>query len=328
MSSFHLGAEEVDAIDETLAALAQERRGPTRLIVDNHWPEITPGPAILSAALMGSLSDRQLTVDVTDDDAAFGLCRYGVASALSLREGGTTFGPSAAKLENPELGWMWTPGLRGAVQGMFAEASAAPPDGAFGPDFATFVDAHLVSGASGSNDVTYLIRRWLGRRLTDLHERPLSALDRIWIDHVSFAIDELVDNVREHAGAAENPRPRSLLCMSFTRSERPAVVCAVVDNGVGIDRTLRDKVDGATRALAPSDRLQRLLGGQILPWGVGRGRGLARIVQLVDKCDARMMIATDRVRADIRSGGDVEASAGGFAVHGTVVSLTVFLPSA
>jgi hypothetical protein len=170
----------------------------------NHWPDDDERPALLAAAFMGVLRQREYVIDAADEEAAEGLLRFGVATALARRpEGLTTFTGAVSWLDAARLRMVWTPGARDATRALFAEKDEQPD--AFGRFHATFVNPHLSNGADGHPDVVFLVRRWLTRRLREKNVGASQA--REVVDALAISIDELVTNVQEHAPGRANQRP-------------------------------------------------------------------------------------------------------------------------
>jgi histidine kinase/DNA gyrase B/HSP90-like ATPase len=312
MLEVELDGGAVGDIESTLAKLL-ESDDELKLRFDNHWPEDSEKPALLTAALMGSLRDRQLTVDVVDQTAVEGLLRFGVATALWRRpRERTSFTEIAKDLDRPSLGTLWTSGSRAATEALFAVGEGEHV-GAFGRLYATFVNPHLSSTAEGHTDVVFLVRRWLTRRLAEI--RSPDTIDPI-VETVGSALDELVANVQEHAAGATNPQPDCLVRLSIAASGR--VRCTVIDTGVGIDESLRHKTESNA---TPEERLRRLVAGEIPGWDGGRGVGLPRVNQLVAACGGRLSIATGRLRLAAEPDGRLQAQNAAFALQGTVVDI-------
>jgi anti-sigma regulatory factor (Ser/Thr protein kinase) len=314
MLEIPLDGNTVDDIDGTLAELS-DTSDEVKLCFDNHWPEDSQEVALLTAALMGSLRDRQMTVDVVDQDAVQGLLHFGIATALWRRpQGRTTFTEIAKGLDRPSLGAMWTSGSRAATEALFA-ANDPSTIGAFGRRYATFVNPHLSSSIEGHPDVVFLVRRWLTQRLAETQSleevRPI-------VETIGVALDELVANVQEHAAGRARPRPECLVQVSLTASN--GVRCSVMDTGVGISESLGSKVEPTVQ---PKERLCRLLEGKIPGWDAGRGVGLPRVKQLMSASGGRLSIATENLRLTALPEQRVEATHAAFDLQGTVVGLTI-----
>jgi hypothetical protein len=305
-----LDGDAVGRIDEALAGLSAVNDD-LKLNFGNHWPEDGHEVALLAAALIGSLRDRQVTINVNDPDAIESLLRVGLATALSRRASGrTTFEPAASGLDRPHLGAIWTSGSRATTEAMFGAHDPMPP-GPFGRRYATFVNPHLSSGAEGHPDVVFFVLRWLTRRLGEALPDP--SVDTL-VATVGACLDELIGNVQEHAAAERSPRIDCLVRVSITPANR--VRCSVIDNGLGIVESLAPKV-----RQQPANILVSLIEGQLPGWGAGRGVGLTRVRQLTREARGRLVIATDcnRVLADPDEQARVTEAP--FRLRGTLIDL-------
>lgn len=300
----------IDATLQSLAALP----GEVRLRFANHWPDESENSALLAAALIGSLRDRDYLVDVVDETAAHGLLRTPVASALWRRPTDRTrFTSLAAPLARPGLGAMWTSGSRSANDALFA-SGAGQNLGAFGPTHATFVNPHLSSGVDGHPDVVFLVRRWLTRRL-EQHDQIVAP--KGMVEKIGVVLTELVANVQEHSAGSSSPRPECLVRLVV---DQATIRCSVLDTGVGLDESLRQKVLGG---LSPSERIGRLLKGEIPGWDAGRGIGLPRVRNDVASLGGRLVIFTKRLRVIALPEAEPDVAIAEFDVEGTVVDFSI-----
>jgi hypothetical protein len=312
-----LDGDTVGGIDETLAGLS-DVDDDIKLNFGNHWPEDGHEVALLTAALIGSLRERTVTVDVVDDDAVESLFRVGLATALSRRaRERTSFEAAASDLNRPNLSAVWTSGSRAATEALFA-AHDPTPAGAFGRRYATFVNPHLSSGAEGHPDVVFLVRRWLTQRLGEALPPPTV---RTLVAAVGASLDELIGNVQEHAPCDQTPYPDCLVRVAVTPAD--GVRCSVIDNGRGIAASLASKVTG--NGSAPP--LVRLVEGELPGWDAGRGVGLTRVRQLVSDVGGRLLIATDNQRLVASAGDTAELTEASFLLRGTLVDLDLPVPS-
>lgn len=313
MTEVTLDAGALDQIDATLSSLAG-MAGEVTLRLDNHWPDETGGPALLAAALIGSLSEHRYLVDAVDAEAVEAVLQTAVASALSKRPAGhTRFTPTAARLDRPGLGALWTSGSRSAADALFSEPGERIA-GAFGPTYGTFVNPHLSSASDGHADVVFLIRRWLALRLGG--QSPWAETKRI-VQAVGIALTELIANVQEHAAGAECPKPD---CLVRLRLADGLVRCSVLDTGIGMDETLRRKLGSE---LTPEERIGRLIAGEIPGWDAGRGIGIPRIRREVARVGGDMSVFTGQLRATAHAAEAPDVRAAPFSVAGTVVHFTV-----
>lgn len=326
MPRLALGDEQVRDIDGTLARLASETGGPLTLKFTNHWSDTGEEPALLAAALLGSLRDLELIIEAGDEEAVDGLLRFGVATALSRRPRGSTrfVGLAEARINPARLATLWTPGSRRVTQALFA-GEEADPTGAYGPRHATFVNPHLSSGTDGHPDVVFLVRRWLTRRLSE--DETLTEVNvSNSVAAAGVVVEELVSNVQEHASAPDFPHPHCLLRLSATAGD--AIRCSILDTGVGLDHSLTEalrRTGYSEEELAPTkapDRLRKLLGGQLPGWDAGRGMGLLKVAEVLGRCKGRMTVATGGLRARLTS-IELTVVADAFSLEGTVVDCSI-----
>ena len=315
---------EIDAVltdvQNRASALADT---PLRLRFDNHWPTVESGVALLSNALLGTLGTTPLEIELADDAAGRGLMSIGIASALKARPGRTVFGPSATRLDDDRLIASWTPGAISASQAMFADEDSKADAPLFGPYHAVFVNPHLTAPDTGSGSVTFLMRRWLTRRLLALHGGArLTSERRSMVDYVGFAVDQLVGNVREHAVRAQTSTPLCLLRAAVDRDEGRFDV-SILDTGPGLVATLLPKLPEPQRAEPPGELLAKLLSGTLPGWGRGRGVGLARVCSDLGQWpEGTALIATGNLRVTVSRQPPITGDAH-FPVQGTVASVAL-----
>lgn len=311
--SLRLNGEALKDIDGVLARMADADE-PLSLCFDNHWSDHdSANPALLAAALMGSLANRHITVDVVDDDAADKLRRFGVATALWRRPDGlTSFSERAGMLNEATLGAIWTVGAQLSTDALFAESTSVPT-GAFGPDHATFVNPHLSRGADGLPDILFLVGRWMYRRFEQHAQRD------VLIGGCERVVSELVANVHEHAGERRHD-VESLVRVAI---DADAVHVTVTDTGIGICRSLKQKIPGTHTG---ERLLEELLQGRLGRWRHGRGVGLGRVLDATHRMRGALSISTGDVRASIVDGRPPALSTGAFALQGTLVDVMLPMP--
>ena len=326
--TIELTGRSLSHIDDVLVDVQTRARSavdaPLRLRFDNHWSSATSAVAILSNALLGTLGDAPLEIELADVDAERGLMSVGVASALNARAGRTVFSDSARGLDDERLAATWTPGAIADSAAMFAEAAADTETAPlFGPHHAVFFNPHLTAPDSGSGSVTFLVRRWLTRRLLKLHGGPrLTPQRRDFVGYVGFAVDQLVGNVREHAVTAGTPAPVCLVRTTIDDDDG-RFEFSVLDTGPGMVKTLVPKLPEPLRDRPSRELLSDLLSGGLPGWGRGRGVGLARVCSDVTQwSDGQLLIATDTLR--ISAGNQpIAATEARFVMQGTVVSVAL-----
>lgn len=317
ISDVSIDGDTLSCIEQTLAAvLEQPVETPLHLSFGNHWGSETLQPALLGAALMGSLSGRELTVDLQEADSVGPLVRSGVAAALWRRPRPKThFAPAARVLDSSLLGAVWTVGSRRVTDALFAAAAPELDDAAVTATRATFVNPHLSRRDDGDPDVAYLIGRWLARRVGT--ERMGA------VREAAGVIGELIRNVAEHAPGRSGQPVQSILRVSL---QQTTLQVTVMDAGVGLCESLRLKLaDDVLEGLADDDALVAALQADDLPyWHSGRGVGLARVRDFVGSAHGSLAIAANAARYSTTT----DVALGQFELQGTVVDLSVDLAAA
>lgn len=319
MTVFALGDQQVQEIDKTLETLAGIR-GPIDLRFANHWSDDDERPALLAAALLGSLSAKKVRVDAVDEEAVDGLLRFGVATALARRRPDLTeFVGRTERLPASRLRTLWSPAAVGSTDALFASAEPQHAD-SFGPLYATFVNPHLSAAADGCPDVIFLIRRWLNMRLLEraLADEQVVPLVRT----LGLAVDEAVRNVQEHAADQDHPSPNCLLRVSLGSPGQ--IRCSILDTGLGVSRSLELRKE-VEPGLSPGVRIAKLLAGEIAGWDAGRGTGLAYLTREVMERGGRCSVASGNIRVRAEEGKVAERE-DGFELQGTVLDITLPIP--
>lgn len=328
------------------------------------WPGILPPPEedAVSASLvvnwlLGSLTEARLRLRLPNEETAWAAAvRSGLPFALANRVGDTLIEPASADIWLTGLAWKrsWTPGTRSAWTGLLGESPAGLGEalsawthdgnggertangnghdevtGLYGPRHAIFVNPHRARRAHGSEHVFQLISLWLSRHLRaagleDAHRRDsfLNAV-RTWID-------ELVQNVRGHATSSKGPAVKSFVRVELLSvGDEQRLLLAVQDTGPGIASTARPKLSQADQQMLSDDDLliEKLLLGQVAPWGRARGIGLPQVVRACHEHEATLSILSGNVRVDVNPGQErPERRIDQLVLPGTAAIATVLLP--
>ena len=268
--------------------------------------------AVLAGALMTGLRTVPICIDHPDSSIPIGhVVRSGLATAFNARGKSTIFRDPDSPLRSPEWGSTWTPGLSAFRTAMFRDDEDVAP-AMFGSKHAVFINPHRTTTPPGPSSITRLIRRWLAHRLTEV-----PAADSLLIA-TSFAVDQLVVNVSEHAVTNETPSVTSVVRVEIDDLDpEPAITIAALDTGAGIAKTLRPKLDNPP--LSDVDLLTSLLGGGLPGWGRARGIGLARITQLVQEVGGAMQVQIQGASATVTN--QLEVDTAPEILSGSVVAL-------
>ena len=326
-----------DNIDAFIRALPV---GGDRVLLDlQHIKRVErPAASILSAALLGALGDRPLDVRLPESqELQRRMSASALAFALANRPGRTHF--IGDELDLSQWKRSWSPGSRSQIDRMFKNVEIFRPDelgesedepSLYDRYHAAFVNLHRAAPARGSTDVTNVVRPWLSRVLPH-YMSSRGEPQRSFIHDMGVVIDELLENVREHATQHVDERhTRSLVQVAVTKGggvkSSDRLYLSVLDTGPGIAATARHKLDGDRAAiLQDGEIVKALFAGKLAGWGRGRGLGLPRVWKCAEAWKgARIQVATNAERLS-REGGDVRR-AGGFDIHGTVIVFMVPLP--
>lgn len=269
------------------------------------------GVALLANVLLTSERRRQLKVILPDDrNVLQQLARGGLFFALAQREAtqvditpteGTllTAIPAIADLN----AWRnrWDPAdsrFRSRVWGLSTEAESSAFD-IVQREFVAFINPHLsVPRDRLVKELNENVaQRWLER---------LNAEERLVVA-ATEAVTELLYNLAAHPFSSitslpptkrDIPRDRRFgLVALFTTSggggDRLHIV--VADSGHGVPATLRPKFKQRdTKSIGDDQELtERLLGGDLPPYGRGEGRGYTRLAELVRRFGGSIVLATN-----------------------------------
>ncbi|KYF84243.1 hypothetical protein BE17_49410 [Sorangium cellulosum] len=346
----NLKLDNIDSFIKEVNAKADKR-----LVVDLQSTDKVERPAasILSAALLGSFAERALEVRLPERlDTKRRISWASLAFALANRPKEIeTKIVGGEGLDLTEWKRSWSPGTRSQFDRLFksgelflggdlGESEDEPT--MYGRDHAAFVNPHRAPPAVGPTDVTSVVRPWLSTVLPSyLSRRSGSPHGPAFVQDVGLLIDELLENVRDHALQRSEGRPtQSLVHLSIargggasTREDGTKVThrlyLSVLDTGPGIAVTARPKLDlRPAEEGGPRDAeiIRDLLTGRHAGWGRARGLGLPRVWKRVRAWrDAELRIATNAERLRGRD-SEVEILRPGFDIRGTVIIFMVPLP--
>lgn len=286
-----------------------------------------PAGLVLSTALVGILGQRPVVVKA-DPKKPGTISQNGIAFALAHRRGRVTYlGIDEDTLGLRDWRCTWTPGARSTHEPALFQQTLFPEDeedpSLFGPMHAAFVNAHLSGPRGAQTEVAKAVPRWLRRLL------PHGVRDSHSVSRIVRVLDELLDNIREHALMVRpdgNPT-RSLVQIARTRGTTDRLYVSVIDNGPGIAATLRPKL-GGIRSVDDEALIRRLLKGELDRWEPGRGIGFAAVRRAMDEEEglASLLVATDRHRFEVNA-RDVVSLSPGYPIQGTVLVAVFRLPA-
>lgn len=309
-----------DTVETSIAQLDQEfdADGPALLDLTNVGEVDLFAGSLLANVLLRAWRDHEISVSVPQNHAALAaIASSGLGFALaSLKH--AQMSPEGTLLASPRMSASWTPGSRAPWDLMFGEAPA--DDGAaevllYRPEQAAFANVHRTNRPPDGNPITRLLRLWLQAATGEASLNGLGAA----IDTASFFIDELVDNVRSHAVVGRPGGIESLLAVRLDGQAEQILQVTVMDTGLGVAATLRDKL-GAHAPDGDDQLLRDLLAGNLPGWGRGRGVGLAALVARcanVDGASLSLRTAEWHATAD---GAGVDVDERSVVIHGTLVT--------
>jgi hypothetical protein len=329
MANVQRAQHSADEYLEQLKQSAWRGRGQPIRVDLRSLSAMTDAQATLVAnGLLGSLGDVPLEIDALPDAQLSWLARTGLCFALANRTGVTRL--STARSESMALdAWResWSPGTSQPLRELFSarvlDASEYVPK-LFGPDHAAFVQPHLASVVAGGTEVTRVLRPWLLRMVGRCPEQ-----DPSFVGDIGKLVEELVENVREHAVTEADGKPVcSLVDVSITRGgQGKRIRISVQDTGPGIIATVRAKLSPRLQQGAIPDVVLALVRGEAGARHDARGRGLPRVWDAVrQRAGARLWLATGIVRIEGAASGSMRSQTSRFDLAGTVVNATFWLP--
>jgi len=328
-----------DSVDEHLRQLERMTRAfpDSQISLDwKHLSSVDPvAGAVIGTALLGSFADNWLVIELpSGSEQRKSLNRTGLTFALANRNRERT-SLEGSRLDELDLGF-WS-------RSWSRTADLIPVDGTlFGPEatgeevvdrleatqFAAFVNPHLSGSGDRTAATTLRARSWLTGLRPSWRRQLASEPVQGFLEGVNSVINELVENVREHAvlRGAEGGPTSSLLKLALSKD---LLYVTVQDNGPGIAVTARPKVESVRPAYsgkADGEIVADLVSGLVPGWGVARGSGLAKVGAAVKAHEGALSIFTRRVRLTSRdsySPREVD-----FDLLGTVLIVTLRLPRA
>lgn len=282
---------------------------------------------LVANGLIGSLGHVALEVDPVPREELAHLARSGVCFALANRTGPTR----VSSVEVMQLdAWResWSPGAAQPLRELFSAEELSETQYVprlFSPYHAAFVQPHLAAAVGGGSEVTRVLRPWLLRIIPGKKLR----LDPEFVADIGTLVEELVENVREHARRQPDGKPTcSLIDVSVTRGGHGnRINVSVQDTGPGIVATARTKLSAPAAGLSAPELVAALLKGEAGSWHRARGLGLPRVWDAVrERVGARISVATGVVRLDGSGKTSLHAEASSFDLAGTVVYATFKIP--
>lgn len=292
---------------------------------------------ILASGLLGELADVPLVVRVpAAKSRLLTLARTGVVFALANRstEITTLEGAHADEFDLPSWRRTWSPSSPSAFD-LVADgqaqlfSAAAVGESEYAPNIAgrkhaAFINPHLTDDGVGETTVRGAARPWLRQLLGATG--PGGEQIETFIEQTGRLVDELIDNVREHALRGQRGDPsESLVTIAVTEGEKGHLHVTVMDTGRGIAATARPKLN-VSGSVTDAVIVEGLLLGRYQGWHNGRGIGLPKVWDVCTQFNGQMFIASNSLRADVGRRGKLRVADGRFSLGGTVVSAALPIP--
>lgn len=296
--------------------------------------------SILTGALLTSVANGVLQLTLPASDRKDAIARNGLLFAVANRKGRVELQPDDPRFSQWLDQWRrpWTRGTREPFLRLGREEATLVEPSVFGKDYAAFINPHRTGGVAGANSgVAEVVRPWLHRflpRLTTAQERTASGPE--FVKGIGRLIDELVENVSEHAAGGRSLDVQSLVLTSLARGNnenaRHRLHISVIDTGPGIVETACRKIrvaGAAPSGWSSADKrmlLRNLFEGQVPHLGRARGFGLPAVWDTVRCWDGANLVAvtngllvrSERASLEVRDVAQI--------VNGTIVSATFPIP--
>lgn len=314
----------IDNVDDFLRRVDQHRAGSAQVELDLKGVRIErPAASVLSAALLSAWGDVPLVVQLPPGESRRAL--PSLTFAFANRRGRT----EVPGVDLQPWRRSWSPGMRERMGLLFSPAQMGETNdepSIFGRYHASFINPHRAAHSTGTSAVTLVVRPWLADVLPEYLSKPRDQrANPQFINDMGRLIDELLENVREHASPHGGDNAvRSLVQIEITRGSEDRLHLIVLDTGPGIVVTARPKV--ADMMLSDDALLGALLQGSLTGWHRGRGRGLPDVWKAVSSWSgSSLYVASNKVRLS-GVGGALTTHSDGFDLHGTVIAATFPLP--
>lgn len=282
-------------------------RGEATIRVDDLQIE-RDAAGVLTAGLLGSIGHIRLRVHGARRDCVAKLVHTGLAFALANRQGPVAYDMSDNARETlgiVDWTYSWLPGStetralcqpQGDLQtehfGVAEHIGPSVAPSRYERYHAAFVNPHIAGAVDEAPPILYTVLPWLGAVIPGLFEQSSRRWDRKQLDDVSIILEELVENIREHAEDGDR-RAKSLVQIALVRGkEGIRLYLTAIDNGVGILPSLSIKLERLGIAQAKDVTIPRFLSGDYGHWHRGRGRSLPNVARRVREQNGTLTIAT------------------------------------
>lgn len=208
------------------------------------------------------------------------IARSGLLFALA-RHPGLAVRDTSPQLERDLSKWSrnWVP--TDFEQTLFSipgeDDTSLPQD--LGRDLVAFLNPILSSVEPSSEDIDSVIYPWLRNLLSEARVHDAAVRKHVLRD-ISFATNELLNNVRDHARIGYHGNCALSLFATGSSAADSRIYMSVVDDGVGMPRTLRDR---PTSQVSDGQLVIDAFAGSLPRRHRGRGEGLSIVRDIADK---------------------------------------------
>lgn len=247
--------------------------------------------SVLTNVLMGRLAElSSVTLQLPGSESGrHQVARSGLFFALSRHPGVSLARPYQGL---PDVLTQWRQNWRPSdyEQTLFTmpgEDDSEDPD-ELGTDLVAFLNPNLRPANSSAEDVDSVVYPWLRKLLSRVRLRDSDARSKVLKD-VSFATNELLKNVRDHAGIGYDGRC-SISLFATGRSQLDSrIYVSVVDDGIGMPASIRARHPDTEY---DSELVTNAFAGDLPRRHRGRGEGLALVRDIVDNYGGSLFAAT------------------------------------
>jgi anti-sigma regulatory factor (Ser/Thr protein kinase) len=284
--------------------------------------------SVLTNILLGRLAKLgPITLGLpTSESARQQVARSGLLFALA-RHPGLDVRHSTPELQHALTKWSkdWIPSdFEQTLFDIPGEYDSDHPQD-LGNDLVAFLNPNLSPVDSTSDDVDSVIYPWLRKLLSKARVHD-SQVRRNVLRDISFATNELLNNVRDHARIGYHGNCALSLFATGSSESASRIYVSVVDDGVGMPVTLQARSDSA---MSDSELIMDAFAGNLPRRHRGRGEGLSIVRGIADKYNGSVFAATGpsglgSVLYEHDSAGDGKTESNcieRLTVHGTVIVL-------
>ncbi|WP_372449586.1 ATP-binding protein [Mycolicibacterium fortuitum] len=248
------------------------------------------GP-VLTNILLGQLTEFgpvSLALP-TSESAQQQIARAGLLFALTRHPGLAVHGTTAQTRRNLTK-WSrdWTPtDFEQTLFDIPGEKDVDFPQD-LGSDLVAFLNPTLSPAESSSDDVDSVIYPWLRKLLSKARINNSDIRQHVLRD-ISFATNELLNNVRDHARIGYHGNCALSLFATGSSASDSRIYVSVVDDGVGMPSTLQDRV---VSRVSDCRLVADAFSGDLPRRHRGRGEGLSIVSRIAGKYGGTIFAAT------------------------------------